>query len=127
MQNITPIFKITSNKCLTFSLKKEKVLTHDTTENHYSYIYSKVKTRNIYTEILTLIPKWKGAIIIYGKMDNLIKPIDFIFSEHNLKETFSKSLLKSAAGEMTDRYSWLENLLLSKKFKEILIFTTTSF
>ena len=127
MENNQRKIVIDSNKGLNFNLVKEKILTPETLKKQTSFVYSKLKTRNIYKDLLSSIPRWKGAVIIYGETADKLTPIDCIYSENNLREKFSTGTKSTSDGQKLDRFSWMENLLLSGQFKTLKIFTTTSF
>jgi hypothetical protein len=127
MSQTTQKIKIDFAKGLTFQLQKEKVLIQKNNQPHSSLSYSQVKTKKSYKEILALIPKWNGAVLIYGQAGDSIKPIDFTSSEYNLQEKFASYTKKSASGQLVDRFSWMEELLLSNQYKQLRIFTTTGF
>jgi hypothetical protein len=127
MQNKTPKFKVDFKQGLSFKLQKEKVVVSTDPEIKYSYIYSRTKTLSVYKDILSSLPLWKGAVIIYGHNSDLLKPIDCTYSEYNLKETFSKKLKKSTEGEDVSRFLWMEDLLLKGNYKELIIIPTQTF
>ena len=127
MQNKTPKFKIDFKQAKSFKLQKEKQIVQTNPEIKYAYIYSRIKTIAIYKNILSSMPVWKGAVIIYGQNGDILKPIDCTYSQYNLKETFSKNLKKSAEGNDVSRFLWMEELLLKGNYKELLIITTQSF
>ena len=127
MENSPIKIKIDNNNALKLNLQKEKVLILNDSVQKYTYIYDRIATFKMYKEILSSLPKWKGAVVLYGQSGDQTKLIDCMHSDNSLKESFAKSFKKSSAGEMVDRYSWLENLLLSKQFSEIKFFTSTTF
>lgn len=144
--------KIEENKSLIFYLKRERNLLHSKrtsggdsatrnipsdssdpeikesskNENKYIYTYSKPRTKILFYEILTQVPHWKGAVIIYGDNGEKIKPIDCTYSTNNLRETFSKSP-KTLNGKKVDRFTWMEGLLNSGEYKKLKIFIANSF
>lgn len=142
-QNKNASFRIDSNKSFTFSLKKERKLIPAATKDpanpdstkdlpepekpkkKYFYEYSPEKTKKTYKEFLLQIPKWKGAVIIYGINENETKHIDCIYSNYNLRETFSKSV-RTIENEKTNRFSWMEWLLLTQQYKDLKIYTASS-
>lgn len=119
--------KIDFTKGFIFHLQKEKVLIPKNNRLVSSFSYSQVKTKTSYKEILSLIPKWNGAVVIYGQVGESITPVDFTCSEYNLQEKFSTTQKKSVSGQVIDRFSWMEELLLSNQYKQLRIFTTTDF
>ena len=117
--------KIDFTKGLTFQLQKEKVLIPKNDQLIPSLIYSRLKTQKSYKEILSSLPKWNGAVVIYGQLGDTQTLIDVTRSQYNLQEEFAASLKKSASGEPISRFSWMEELLLSNQYKHLRIFTTT--
>jgi len=125
MENNPQKFTIDSNKGLDFQLQKEKVLIPKNDRLIPSLIYSQLKTPKSYKEILSSLPKWNGAVVIYGQLGDAYTLIDVTRSQFNLQENFATSLKKSASGELINRFSWMEELLLSNQYKHLRIFTTT--
>ncbi len=119
--------KIDFTKGLTFQLQKEKVLIPKNDRLIPSLIYSRLKTQKIYKEILSLLPKWNGAVVIYGQLGDGLTLLDVTHSQYNLQEKFATSLKKSASGQEVDRFSWMEEMLLSNQYKHLRIFTTAYF
>jgi len=117
--------KIDFTKGLTFQLQKEKVLIPKNDQLIPSLIYSRLKTQKSYKEILSSIPKWNGAVVIYGQLGDGFTLIDVTLSQYNLQEKFAASLKKSTSGELINRFSWMEEMLLSNQYKHLRIFTTT--
>lgn len=127
MENRNKKFIIDSQKSMDFSLVKERVPNPETDGKDYAFVYSKARTRSIYSVILSSLPRWKGAVIIYGENDTLLKPVDCIWSENNLREHFREGLKTTARGDKVSRFAWMEELLLSGQFKKLKVFTTTTF
>ena len=117
--------KIDFTKGLTFQLQKEKVLISKNDQFIPSLIYSQLKTQKSFKEILSSIPKWNGAVVIYGQLGDGFTLIDVTRSQFNLQEKFATTLKKSASGELINRFSWMEEMLLSNQYKHLRIFTTT--
>ncbi len=119
-------FKIYDENARVFNLKKERI-KHPDREGVSMYRYSSMKTRESYKQIVSSVPLMKGAVILYGVNGTGKRPLDCIWSESFLREKFSKTLKTGTDGEKTDRFSWMESLLLSGKYREIEIFTTSDF
>ena len=117
--------KIDFTKGLTFQLQKEKVVITKDNQLIPSLIYSRLKTQKSYKEILSSLPKWNGTVVIYGQLGDAYTLIDVTRSQYNLQEKFATSSKKSASGQVVDRFSWMEEMLLSNQYKHLRIFTTT--
>lgn len=127
MSDKTQKIQIDFTKGLTFQLQKEKVLIPKNDRLISSLVYSQLKTQKSYKEILSSLPKWNGAVVIYGKLGEAFTLIDVTLSQYSLQEKFAFTHKNSASGQMIDRFSWMEELLLSNQYKQLRIFTTTYF
>jgi hypothetical protein len=125
MSNTPQTIKIDFTKGLTFQLQKEKVVIAKDDLLISSLIYSRLKTQKSYKEILSSLPKWNGAVVIYGQLGDAYTLIDVTRSQYNLQEKFANCLKKSISGELINRFAWMEELLLSNQYKHLQIFTTT--
>lgn len=125
MSDPTQKIKIDFTKVLTFQLQKERVLIPKNDRLIPSLIYSQLKTQKSYKEILSSLPKWNGAVVIYGQLGDVYTLIDVTRSQYNLQDKFAATLKRSASGELINRFSWMEELLLSNQYKHLRIFTTT--
>jgi|GEM_PF-3352729 len=128
MEKTAPKIKINYDNGLIFTLKKEKKYNSTTTGKQYSYVYSERKTKMLFNEIMTSIPKWRGSVNIYGETLDQKRPVDCVCSSNNLREEFSKNLKKSTVSEgKVDRFRWLVELLSRKEFNKLKICTTSVF
>jgi hypothetical protein len=95
-------------------------------EKKYAYTYSRTRTKMAYSKILNKVPRWKGAVIIFGDMGKQIKPLEVTHSADNLRETFSKRT-RTLNQTQADLFTWMEGLLNSGEYKKLKIFITTSY
>ena len=68
-----------------------------------------------YDEMVNLLPRFNGILVIYGVKRNGEKErIDFINSNGELRDSFRKSVKKGMG-----RYEWMKNELMEGKYRRI--------
>jgi len=95
-------------------------------EPRFQYINSNQKTKALYQKILLQIPQWKGTALVYGIIQDERHALEICRSEENLRKEFARQI-KKINNRHVDRFTWMENLLLSKSYQQIKIYYSSSF
>ncbi|HOX77009.1 MAG TPA: hypothetical protein PLW31_03130 [Bacteroidales bacterium] len=108
-----------------FTLKTEKVTPALKPEKHYSIIYSPIKTKIHFNEIVSSIPKEKGMVAIFGEKDQTLKLLKTFTRQNDLRNQFRNSLEKMHDGSMTTHFDWMVDRLKTSGFKRLRIYAAS--
>ncbi len=124
MEATTACIKISQDKSMEFTLRKSRFYLPAAEKQTYRYQYDESRTRRLYIEICRQIPRYKGAVVIYGSKDHHKILLDCIQSQSNLRERFSNSTL-SIGNQPMSRFAWMVSLLQSGIYDNLTIFYTS--
>ncbi|KAF5049833.1 hypothetical protein DSECCO2_435810 [anaerobic digester metagenome] len=70
MEATTACIKISQDKSMEFTLRKSRFYLPAAEKQTYRYQYDESRTRRLYIEICRQIPRYKGAVVIYGSKEH---------------------------------------------------------
>jgi len=117
------LIKISQDKSMEFMLKKSRIYLPSAEKLSYRYHYDESRTRSHLIEICKQIPRYKGAVVVYGNKQNKMILLDCIQSQTNLREIFLSSTIRKK-DQLMNRFAWMVSLLQSKIYDNITVFYT---
>ncbi len=105
-----------------FVLKHKRVLSNHP-QKKYKTIKDLSKNKQLYNNIIKQIPTYSKSLVLIGYTKDSSKVLDFISTNYNLKEVFSKTK-KTIKNQEFNRFEWLNFILENKGFQKIKFFIT---
>lgn len=114
--------KLTNISIPDFVLKHKRVLSNHS-QKKYKTIKDFSKNKQLYNNIIKQIPTYSKGLVLIGYTKESSKVLDFISTNYNLKEVFSRTK-KTIENQEFSRFEWLNFILENKEFQKIKFFIT---